>query len=107
MRSCSPPEQPRNGASSLSYQFWEDEPQKCANSSSVLGFSLIVYSMLYSLSHCSQQLHKIDCQYVSIDVWVNGLSGILDGPLTQEVIGATTIISMESGEGVGDKMLYV
>ena len=43
--------------------------------------------MLYPLSHCSPQLHKIDCQYVSIDVWVNGLSGLLDGPLTQEVIG--------------------
>ena len=41
--------------------------------------------MLYPLSHCSPQLHKIDCQYVSIDVWVNGLSGLLDGPLTQEV----------------------
>ena len=85
--SSSPPEQPRNGAIYWLYQFWEDEPQKCANSCSVLGFSLIAYSMLYPLSHCSPQLHKIDCQYVSIDVWVNGLSGLLDGPLTQEVIG--------------------
>ena len=60
--SSSPPEQPRNGAIYWLYQFREDEPQKCANSCSVLGFSLIVYSMLYPLSHCSQQLHTIDCQ---------------------------------------------
>lgn len=44
---------------------------------------------------------------MSIDLYTNGLHGIPDGPLTQEVIGSTTIIFTALSEGVGHRAVHV